>query len=710
MSSFSAPTSAAAGLNPILQSVRMNRGMLFPLAFIALLVVILIPLPTFVLDFLLICNITISVIVLVTTMYVKSPLEFAVFPSLLLALTLFRLVLSVATTRLILTAGDRYPTPDEAMHGAGEVVNTFSSLVTAGSLAVGIIIFIIIFVIQFVVITKGATRISEVAARFTLDAMPGKQMAIDADMNAGVITEPQARQRRADISQEADFYGAMDGASKFVRGDAIAGIVITFINVLGGLYVGMVEHGWDILPTAKLYTQLTIGDGLVSQIPAFITSLGAGLIVTRTSSRKDLGDELLGQVFAKPRALFIAAFFLCLMMFSGLPKAPLLVLGSCCVGLAVVLTRNEKQVALATATAEKHKTEAKKEPEKVEKLLDLDTMELEVGYGLVKLVDAAKGGDLLERISLIRRQIAVDLGVIVPPIRIRDNMQLGANDYVVKIKGQGIGRGETFPEQFLAMDNGAVTGPIRGAAKTTEPAFGLPAFWITEPQRAEAELLNYTVVEASAVLATHLTELIKSHAHELLSRQDVKNLLDNLKTRLPALIEEVIPTQIKPGELQKVMQNLLRERVPVRDLETILETLSDFSTRTKDLEVLSEYVRAAMSRTICKQYVDDRDRLWCITLDPALEELISGHIERNERGMTNSMPPATAQQIVKQIGVKANELMQTGRSAVLLCSPQIRSAVRRMTESSLPQLAVLGYNEVVSDVAVEAVGLVGLNG
>jgi flagellar biosynthesis protein FlhA len=713
MSSFSAPNLAsgsAAGVNPILQRIRANRGMLFPLAFIALLIVILIPLPTFILDFLLIVNITLSVIVLVTTIYVKSPLEFAVFPSLLLALTLFRLVLNVATTRLILTAGDRFPSPDLAMHGAGEVVNTFASLVTAGSLAVGIIIFIIIFVIQFVVITKGATRISEVAARFTLDAMPGKQMAIDADMNAGVITEPQARQRRADISQEADFYGAMDGASKFVRGDAVAGIIITFINVLGGLYVGMVEHGWDILPTAKLYTQLTIGDGLVSQIPAFVTSLGAGLIVTRTSSRKDLGDEMLGQLFAKPRALIIAAFFLALMTVSGLPKPPLIVLGGCCVGLAIVLTRNEKKVAAATVAAERQKTETKKEPEKVEKLLDLDTLELEVGYGLVKLVDTAKGGDLLERISLIRRQIAIDLGVIVPPIRIRDNMQLGANDYIVKIKGQSIGRGETYPEQFLAMDNGAVTGPIRGATKTTEPAFGLPAFWITEPQRAEAELMNYTVVEASAVLATHITELIKGHAAELLSRQDVKNLLDNLKVRLPALIEEVIPTQIKPGELQKVMQNLLRERVPVRDLETILETLSDFASRTKDLEVLTEYVRSAMSRTICKQYVDDRDRLWCVTLDPALEELVSGHLERTDRGVTNSMPPTTAQQIVKHIADKATELTQTGRSAVLICSPQIRSALRRMTETSLPQLAVLAYNEVVSDVAVEAVGLVGLNG
>ncbi|MCC6422430.1 MAG: flagellar biosynthesis protein FlhA [Phycisphaerales bacterium] len=696
----------AVASNPILQRLHDNRGMIFPLAVVSLLMVILVPLPTGVLDLLLVLNITISVIVLVTTIYVKSPLEFAVFPSLLLAVTLFRLVLNVATTRLILTASG---SPETAIHSAGEVVLAFSSFVTRGRLEVGVIIFIIIFIIQFVVITKGGGRISEVAARFTLDAMPGKQMAIDADLNAGIITEAQARQRREDIAQEADFYGAMDGASKFVRGDAIAGIVITFVNILGGLYVGMVEHGWPLLKCLELYTKLTIGDGLVSQVPAFIVSLGAGLIVTRSSSKKDLGDEMLSQILAKPRALIVAAMFLLLMMVTGLPKLPLFVMGACCGGLAFVLSRNEQRATVAARAKEVEKA-AKKEPEKVEKLLDLDTMELEVGYGLVRLVDQAKGGDLLDRISLIRRQVAMDLGIIVPPIRIRDNMQLSANDYIVKIKGQAIARGVTYPEQFLAMDNGATSGPIPGAEQTTEPAFGLPAYWITESQRAQAELLNYTVVEATSVLATHLTEVVKSHAHELVTRQEVKNLLDNLKQRLPALVEEVVPTQIKPGELQKVMQNLLRERVPVRDLETILETLGDFATRTKDLDVLTEYVRDALSRTICKQYVDEQDRLWCLTLDPALEDLINGHIERSERGQTNTMPPQTARQIVQQVASKVTELTQTGRSAVLLCSPQTRSAVRRMIESSLPHVAVLAYNEVNSEVAVEAVALVGLNG
>ena len=696
--------------NPILQRVHQNRGMIFPLAFIGLLMVILIPLPTFVLDLLLICNMTLSVIVLVTTIYVQSPLEFAVFPSLLLAVTLFRLVLNVATTRLILTSADRLPDPQAAMHGAGEVVQTFAEFVTGSSLAVGIIIFIIIFIIQFVVITKGSGRISEVAARFTLDAMPGKQMAIDAELNAGLITEPQARERRESIAREADFYGAMDGASKFVRGDAIAGIIITFINVLGGLYVGMVEHSWQLFDCMKLYTKLTIGDGLVSQIPAFVLSLAAGLIVTRSSSKNNLGEEFLGQILAKPRALVIAAAFLGVMLFSGLPKIPLLVLGSCCGGLAYTMNQGQRKAAAAASAREREKAGARKEPEKVEKLLDLDTMELEVGYGLVRMVDAAKGGDLLERISMIRRQIAVELGIIVPPVRIRDNMQLGANDYVIRIKGQAVGRGVTYPEQFLAMDNGATGGPVPGGTLTTEPAFGLPAYWITEPERPKAELLNYTVVEATAVLATHLTEVIKSHAYELLTRQEVKNLVENLKARVPALIEEVIPTQVKPGELQKVMQNLLRERVPVRDLETILETMGDFASRTKDLEVLTEYVRNALARTICKQYVDDRDRLWCLTFEPALEDLINGHLDRGERGTTNTMSAQTTQQLVQQISTKVAELTQAGRSAVLLCSPQIRSAVRRMIESGLPQVAVLAYNEVVPQVAVEAIGMIAMNG
>ncbi|CAA9392928.1 MAG: Flagellar biosynthesis protein FlhA, partial [uncultured Phycisphaerae bacterium] len=484
------------------------------------------------------------------------------------------------------------------------------------------------------------------------------------------------------------------------------------VNVLGGLYVGMVDKGWEVWPCLNLYTKLTIGDGLVSQIPAFIVSLGAGLIVTRTSSRKDLGDEVISQVLNRPKALIITAGFLMLMTLTGVPKLPLLILGACCGGLAYVLTRTEQQKTQTAHVAEQERAaaETRAQPEKVEKLLDMDTLELEVGYGLVRMVDTAKGGDLLDRISMIRRQIAMELGIIVPPCRIRDNMQLGANDYVVKVKGQSLAKGETYPEQFLAMDNGATSGPIPGGSLTTEPAFGLPAYWITESERPQAELLNYTVVEASAVVATHLTEVIKTHAHELLTRQEIKNLLDNLKQRVPALVEEVVPTQVKPGELQKVMQNLLRERVPVRDLETILETLGDYSGRTKDLDVLTEFARAALARTICKQYVDDQDRLWCITIDPTLEELINGHLDRSERGTTNTMPPHTAQQVAQRVADKVAEVQQTGRNAVVLCNPQIRGALRRMLETSLPGVAVLAYNEVVNGIAVEAVAMVGMNG
>ncbi len=702
---------ASKSLPAWLTRVMSYRDLLLPIALVALLVVILVPLPTQVIDILLVMNLTISIIILATTVYVKSPLEFSVLPSLLLAVTLFRLVLNVATTRMILTAGDRASTPELAEAAAGEMVLAFSTFVTGGSLAVGIIIFVIIFVIQFIVISKGATRISEVAARFTLDAMPGKQMAIDADLNAGIIKEEEAKRRRSEIEQEADFYGAMDGASKFVRGDAIAGIIITVINILGGFYVGMVDHGWPVMSVLKLYTKLTIGDGLVSAVPAFVVSLAAGLIITRSSSRKELGDEFVTQLFGKPQALIVAAVGLVMLSLTGLPMVPMFILASCCGGIALILTRNQNKRAAADVVLEQSKAQAQTaEPEKIDKLLDVETMELEVGHGVVALVDTTRGGDLLDKISNIRRRTAVDLGIVVPPVRIRDNLALGPNDYIIKIRGQAVAKGVTYPEQYLAMDSGNTNGPIPYAEPTTEPAFGLPAYWITESQRPQAELQNYTCFDASSVLATHLTEIIKRYAHELLSRQEIKSLLDNLKLRAPALVDEVIPSILKPGELQKVMQNLLRERVPVRDLETIIETLGDYAPRTKDLEVLTEYVRNALARTICKQYIDDQDKLWCVTLDPAMEELITGHIQRGEQGVMNSMPPATSQQIVGRIAEKVTQASSLGRQPVLLVSPQIRGVMRRMIEGALPATPVLAYNEVVSDVSAEAIGLVGING
>ncbi len=715
MSQLASPSSAqvaAPGALAWIDKLGQHRGLIFPVGCIALLLVLLVPLPSAILDLLLVLNITFSIVLLVTAIYVKSPLEFAVLPSLLLATTMFRLVLNVATTRLILNAGGGGASAEAAAGDAGDVVRAFSDFVTGGSMAVGFIIFAIIFVIQFVVITKGATRISEVAARFTLDAMPGKQMAIDADLNAGLLDEQTARKRREEVTQEADFYGAMDGASKFTRGDAIAGIIITLVNVAGGMYVGLVERGWALAETAELFTRLTIGDGLVSQVPAFVTALGAALIVTRSSTRSELGEEVAKQVADNPKPLIISAVFLGLMAFTGLPAMPLLVVGLCCGGLAFMLYRGkriESEVGERRAMSDAAREQDKPRP--VEELLEVDAMELEIGYGLLSLVDEEQNGDLLARVGIIRRQVAAELGLLVPAIRIRDNVQLGPNDYQIKVRGMAVSRGEAYPDQYLAMDNGTVAGELQHAYKTTEPAFGLPAYWITAPQKPEAELLNYTVAETTAVIVTHLTEVIRRHAHELLGRQDVRKLIDGLKERVPALVEEVVPAVVKFGEVQKVLQNLLKERVPIRDLETILETLGDYGGRTKDTDVLAEYCRNALARTICKQYVDEEDRLHCITLDPALEDAVAQHLQQDDKSVaaTNTMPPGPAQAVVRVIAEKVAELTATGRPGVVVCGPHVRLPIRRLLEGTLPQVAVVGYNEIVPDVHVEAVAMAGLN-
>ena len=681
-----------------LRMIEANRGLIFPIVATSLILVILIPLPTWLMDFLLAVNITVSAVVLLTVMYIVNPLEFSVFPSLLLGLTLFRLVLNTATTRLILTNTDA----TTGTAAAGRVIQVFGDFVARGSLAVGLIIFIIIVVIQFVVITKGATRIAEVAARFTLDGMPGKQMAIDADLNAGMINEEEARRRRDEISREADFYGAMDGASKFVRGDAIAGIIITLVNILGGVYVGMVERGMALMECLQTFTKLTIGDGLVAQIPAFIVSVAAGLLVTRSTAKTNLGEELIGQMTSKPVALVLAAAFLGLLALTPLPIVPLMTLAGGCTGLAWLIRRTRTIRARAEA-AKTHAAESKK-AEPVETYLTVDPMELEVGYGLIKLVDRKQGGDLLDRITMIRRQIALDLGIVVPPIRIRDAMTLEPNQYAVKLRGIEVASGEAMPGHLLAIDSGAVTEPLNGT-ETTEPSFGLPALWIDPGQRATAEYRNYTVVEPSGVVATHLTEVIKRHADELLTRQEVSRLLDNLKKRSPKLVEDVVPDQLKMGEVQKVLQNLLRERVAIRDLETILETLGDWASRTKDVEVLTEYVRNALARTICRQYRRDDNTIHCITLDPKLEDLINSHIERSERGTFVTMPPDLQSRMVQAIR-KQLEAAGGAQTPAILCSPQIRAAVRRIIEPTMPQVAVLAYNEVVKSVQVQSRGMV----
>lgn len=695
-------------LNQMMGLFQKYRGLVIPAAFIAMIMVIVIPMPTWMLDILLVSNLTLAAIILVSVIFVQSPLELSTFPALLLGTTLFRLVLNVASTRLILTAGDRASTAEAAKYAAGDVIFKFSTFVAGEHLAIGVVIFAILIIIQFVVITKGATRISEVAARFTLDAMPGKQMAIDADLNAGMIKEDEARRRRTDIAREAEFYGAMDGASKFVRGDAIAGILITFVNVLGGVAIGMLQYGWSLGECFKTFTTLTIGDGLVTQIPAFIISLAAGLLTTRSGAQTNMGEELIQQVTGKFWALVITALFLVVLSFTGMPALPMLSMAACCGVVALVMTKNQNKLAADVAKKEKSQAAtAARKPDKIETLLTVDPMELEVGYGLVQLVDVTKGGDLLERISLIRRQIAIEYGVVVPPIRIRDNMQLTANDYQIKLRGNPLAMGQVYPGQFLAMDSGAAQGQINGLA-TKEPAFGLPAYWIEEGQRSQAELQNFTVVEACGVLATHLTEVIKSHAFELVNREEVAALLKQLKEKCPTLVDEVVPGQIKPGELQKILQNLLRERVPIRDLETILETLGEWALKTKDLEVLSEAARNALSRTICQQYKDETNTVHCITLDPQLEDTVNSYIERNERGSFLTLPPQLARQITENIATQVNKLMTQGFVGVVLCSPQVRGHVRRLIEGSLPTVAVLAYNEIVKGVQVESVGIVGV--
>jgi flagellar biosynthesis protein FlhA len=703
---------AKAGVidNPIIAFLHKHRGLVFPVAAISMIMVILVPMPPSMMDVLLSLNIAIAAIILLTTIYISHPLELSAFPSLLLAMTLFRLVLNTASTRLILTAGDRATNAEEAKYAAGHVIATFGDFVAGGSLAVGVIIFLILIIIQFVVITKGSTRISEVAARFTLDAMPGKQMAIDADLNAGIINEGEAKRRREAIAHEADFYGAMDGASKFVRGDAVAGIIITIVNVLGGMFIGMVQNGWEIAQCLETFTILTIGDGLVTQIPAFVISIAAGLIVTRSGSQTNLGEELIGQLTGRPIALGVVSVFLGLLMLTPLPKPPLFLLAACFGTMAVMFDRAEKreqkkQTDAAKRTAAAKPESAKQEP--LETLLAVDAMELEVGYGLIRLVDKAQGGDLLDRISLIRRQIATEMGIIVPPIRIRDNMQLGANEYIIKMRSVEVARGESWPGQYLAIDSGAVREPVNGRP-TTEPAFGLPAVWVEEPERARAERNNYTVVPASSVIATHLTDVIKRNASELITRDETRKLLDGLKERCPAVVEEVVGPVLKPGDIQKILQNLLHERVPIRDLQTILEAIGDWGTRTKDLEILTEYVRNALARSLCSTLIDKENTLHCITLDPALEDAISGNVERTETGSYLTLPPKQAAAIVdavKAVVEKNSHLQQL----VILASPQIRLQLRRLIESALPNTPVLAFNEVVKDVQVNSHGIVSLD-
>ncbi|QOJ01937.1 MAG: flagellar biosynthesis protein FlhA [Phycisphaeraceae bacterium] len=687
--------------------IKRHRGLIVPVGFVSLLAVLLVPLPPALMDVMIALNIALSVIVLLTTVYMAEPLDFSVFPSLLLAATLFRLVLNIASTRLVLTADAG--SPEEAMHVAGHVVAAFGQFVAGDSLFVGVVIFIILVIVQFVVVTKGATRISEVAARFTLDAMPGKQMAIDSDLNAGAIDEAEARRRRQRIGQEADFFGAMDGASKFVRGDAIAGIIITCINILGGFAVGMIDRGWPAGQTAEVFTKLTIGDGLSSQIPSLVVSIAAALIVTRSGSKAQLGDELTDQLVSQPRGLYVTAGFLAILAFTPLPGIPLLASAAVLVGVAWAMNRSRRD---ATEKADREaRAAAPVEPPQVESLLKVDTMELEVGYGLVGLVDAGSGGDLLERIAAVRRQLAAELGLVMPPVRIRDNVQVETDSYRVKIRGNTIAEGLVRPGRLLAMDSGLASGPIEGE-RTVEPAFGLTAWWIDPALKGRAEATNYTVVEPSAVMATHLTEVVRRHADELLTREEVGNLLEELKKRAPKLVEDAVPGVLKPLELQKLLQNLLRERVPIRDLESVLEVVCEWGGKTKDIDVLTEYARNALRRTICGQYAQTppgggRPRVLCVTLDPALEDRINAFIDRGPGGTSVNIPAREASFLAERIARGLKGVVDAGSPPVVLSSPSVRAVVRQVLDPHVPGVAVLGYNEIIPSVDIESVALVG---
>lgn len=675
-----------------------NQDIALAVCVLAILLVLLVPLPTLLLDMLLTLNISISVVMLLGTLYLQRPVEFAVFPSLLLILTLFRLSLNVASTRLILAQAD-----------AGNVIDAFGSFVTAGNIFVGVVIFVILVVIQFVVVTRGATRISEVAARFTLDAMPGKQMGVDSDLNAGIITEQEARARRRMIEKEADFYGAMDGATKFVRGDAIAGIIITIVNIVVGLIIGMTTMGLPLVEAAATYTRLTIGDGLVSQIPSLIVSVAAGLVVTRTTSDEDLGKDLGSQLTRYPRALAVAAVMLALFgLVPGMPTLPFVAIAAGIGYLAFEATRTARHDALAAEAAElaeAQRAAADQPPPRTEDLLTVDPLKIELGYGLIGLADAKQGGDLLSRIQVIRQQLATKMGFIVPVIRIVDNMRLRPNEYRVKLREAVIASYELMPDHYLAMNPGFAEEEIEGYA-TEEPAFGLQAVWVTRDRRDRAERLGYTIVEPTAVLATHLTELIMAHADELVSREDVQTLVNHLKETSPTVVEELLPGQLTYGELQKILHALLRERVSIRNLETVMEVLSDYAPRTKDIEVLTEYTRHALNREICAAYVDEENTLRVVTLSPQIEEEILRAVNAGEAANYVPLPPARAEAISEATARAVQPLVLQGQDPVVLTSAPVRRFFRRIVERRIPKVVVLSYSEIDPAVRLESSGVV----
>ena len=679
----------------ILAKLAKYSDIVVALGIITIIIMMIIPLPSFLLDLLLSLNITFALVIIMVAVYNIEPLDFSVFPSLLLITTLFRLALNVSSTRLILLDGY-----------AGEVIMAFGNFVVGGNAVVGFIIFVILIIIQFLVITKGSERVAEVAARFTLDAMPGKQMSIDADLNSGAITDVQAQQRRKNIQREADFYGAMDGASKFVKGDAIAAIIIIVINIVGGFIIGMVQRDLGALEALHSYTLLTVGEGLVNQIPALLISTATGIVVTRAASESNLGHDMVDQLFNNPRVFFIVAGVLALMGFvPGLPMIPFLSLGILAFIIGYILQSTEKHAAESQITnQEEQENDEVRKPENIVSLLQIDTMELEIGYSLIPMVDVSQGGDLLDRVVMIRRQCALELGLIVPTIRIRDNIQLKPNIYVIKLKGIEIAKGELLLDHYLAMNPGTVFEEIIGI-ETVEPAFGLPALWIQEANREDAELAGYTVVDPVSVLATHLTEVIKSHAAEVLGRQEVQTLIDAVKQNNPAVVEEVTPNLLSIGDIQKVLAKLLRERISIRDMVTILETLADYAQLTKDPEILTEYVRHSLARQISRQYAPN-NTLTCLTVDLQLENTISNAVQRTDSGSYVALEPHVLQAIVASISSELPKITNLGYQPIVLTSPAVRTYFHKLIERSAPNLIVLSYAELESKVEVQSLGMV----
>lgn len=671
------------------------------MALIVIMVVfmIIIPLPAKLLDVLIAFNITLSIIIILLTMFTTEILQFSVFPTLLLITTLFRVALNISSTRLILRDGY-----------AGEVINAFGGFVVGGNYLVGIIIFLIIIIVQFIVITNGANRVAEVSARFTLDAMPGKQMSIDADLNSGLIDEKGARDKRTKLQREADFYGAMDGASKFVKGDAVSSLIIVVINIVAGIVMGIVVLGMDVTTAAQTYTRLTIGDGLVSQIPALLISTASGILVTRSGSNENFGTMAIKQLTGFPKVIAIAGVVLLFMaIIPGLPHVAFLILAAASLAAAYMLYKDEKQQSIKQIQQEQQQVSEveNREPENVMNLISVEPMEVEIGYGLIPLADESSGGDLLQRITSVRRQCAIEMGIIVQPIRIRDNLQLKTNEYVIKIRGTVVVKGELMPNMLLCMDPTNGENKIAGIS-TKEPSFGLPATWINKDQREEAEIKGLTVVDPTTVMVTHLTETIKKHSYELLGRQEVKLILDSVKEKYPTVVEELIPDLLTIGEVQKVLQNLLRERVPIKDMVTILESLADNSRNTKDIELLTEYVRIALARSICNSLIDDNNTITAVTLSQGIEKLIGSNIQKSMQGSFPALDPDTTRKILSSIRKKLDSVYFYENQPVILVSPKIRAPFRKLIEMVFPSINVLSLNEIPNDVEIKTEGVVSI--